>query len=113
MIIIGSWGYHYRRNITSNHSNGTSNNHGSNDDDAKLPTYHIFDAGNEESITSYADKLILRLEGKDNTYDQTKKKGSYSDNNNQAKKRMPEPEPDDDVFDYDDTDHDYHYDDEK
>ncbi|KAL7452908.1 hypothetical protein ACHAWC_004615 [Mediolabrus comicus] len=75
---------------------------GSNDDGATLPTYHIFDAGNEESITGYADQLIRRLEGKDNIYDQAKKKGSYSDNNRA--------EPDDDVFDYDDTDHDYHYD---
>jgi hypothetical protein len=81
------------------------------------PSFHVFDAENEESIGSYAEKLILRLEGKDNRSDSftrvaaAKSSSSSSTSTNDRVKRS-EPEPDE--IDYDDfeEEHDFHYDDD-
>lgn len=78
-----------------------------------LPSFHVFDADNEESIASYVDKLVLRLEGKDNRSDSftrgAAKSSSSSSTNNGVKRSEPEP----DVDDYDEDEYDgFHYDDD-
>ena len=80
-----------------------------------LPSFHVFDADNEESIASYAEKLVLRLEGKDERSDSSTKaaaaKSSSSSNNDRRVKKRSEPEPEV-IDDDDDEDHDFHYDDD-
>ncbi|KAL7500580.1 hypothetical protein ACHAWT_011212 [Skeletonema menzelii] len=79
-----------------------------NDDDddgnGNLPSFHIFDA-ESESIANYADKLVLRLEGKDSQSDSTTR-GRAAKKSNSVKRSHPEP----DVDDFDDE-YDYHDDD--
>ena len=79
-----------------------------NDDDdgnGNLPSYHLFEAEGEESIANYADKLVLRLEGKNSKSDSTTR-GRAAKKSNSVKRSHPEP----DVDDFDD-DYDYHDDD--
>eukprot|EP00985_Skeletonema_marinoi_P003093 scaffold1288_cov168-Skeletonema_marinoi.AAC.4 len=78
------------------------------DGDGDLPSFHVFDAETEESIANYAEKLVLRLEGKDARGDSTTtREAKKSTNKNRVKRPHPEP----DMDDFDDDYHDYHDDD--
>ncbi|KAK1746981.1 putative glucosidase 2 beta subunit-like protein [Skeletonema marinoi] len=79
-----------------------------NDGNGDLPSFHVFDAETEESIANYAEKLVLRLEGRDARSDSTTtREAKKSTNKNRVKRPHPEP----DMDDFDDDYHDYHDDD--
>lgn len=81
------------------------------DGDGQLPSFLVFNAELEDAIANYAEKLVLRLEGKDARFDSTSAnraaKKTNSSNNDHVKISQPEPDIDDDYDEW----HDYHDDD--